>query len=397
MPPDLLLAAFALILLANAVLVAVSLQAMRRSRDDASAPVPALAPSTVRDVAHPVEGPARPIGGSAMSDEVARAVRARRRILGAPPEDRGRADRGGADRGGLTGDARPSGLPASVPVRAVERTRRSRSVVLSAASGPRPRVAGVPGAAPSAADRDPPLTPAAAIEPPATPAAGPPIAESRARATAGPASKRGRRRFSLPPLDDDHEKVSRSIESFLTGGDAPGPPADPVGSGPRGAAAETAPTTVALVAVCGPAGDPTLGSAAGDVTSGTAALVGARAVVERTLRAAARGTDSVETDDAGRFRIVLTGAGELAARAYLRRIRATVEPLLEASDDPLRLVTATATVLDEPLAVAAGTAERRLTAAIARSAERAAPPAGDGHDEEDDDGEDEPEPRAAGD
>jgi GGDEF domain-containing protein len=87
--------------------------------------------------------------------------------------------------------------------------------------------------------------------------------------------------------------------------------------------------------------------------------------VERTLRGAARGTDEVVVEGAGRFRILLRGTGELAARAYLRRIRATVEPLLETFEGRLRLVTATATVLDEPLDAATATAERRLAAALA--------------------------------
>ena len=81
-------------------------------------------------------------------------------------------------------------------------------------------------------------------------------------------------------------------------------------------------------------------------------------MVERTLRGAARGTDVVTTGGRGRFRIVLPSTGEFAARAYLRRIRATIEPRLEAADRPLRLAVATATVLDEPIEDAVRRAER---------------------------------------
>ncbi len=62
----------------------------------------------------------------------------------------------------------------------------------------------------------------------------------------------------------------------------------------------------------------------------------------------------------GRFRVVLPGTGELAARAYLRRVRAGVDPILEACPDPLRLVIATATVLGGPVDDAIRTAERRM-------------------------------------
>ena len=86
--------------------------------------------------------------------------------------------------------------------------------------------------------------------------------------------------------------------------------------------------------------------------------------MERALRGAARGTDRVETLAAGRYRIVLTSTGELAARAYLRRVRATVEPLLEELDPPRRLVVSTATALGEPLGRAGDVAERRLDALL---------------------------------
>jgi hypothetical protein len=88
------------------------------------------------------------------------------------------------------------------------------------------------------------------------------------------------------------------------------------------------------------------------------------AIVERTIRGAARGTDLVTIAEPGRFRIVLPATGELAARAYLRRIRATVEPLLGTAERPVGLAVATATALDEPIEDAIGRAERRLVAAL---------------------------------
>jgi hypothetical protein len=67
---------------------------------------------------------------------------------------------------------------------------------------------------------------------------------------------------------------------------------------------------------------------------------------------------------AGRYRIVLASTGELAARAYLRRVRAITEPLLEELDPPRRLVVATATALGEPIGRACDIAERRLDALL---------------------------------
>lgn len=354
MPTDLLLAAFALTLLANAVLVAVSLRAMRRSRDEAAPQSANPASATARDAARPVPLAARPIGRAAMPEEIARAVRARRTILAEPPVARADA----VDESRPEGAAEASARKEARPRRGETSPRRPRAPRSGVAD--RSRGAAKPGAEGSSAP------------------------------------KRGRRKFALPPLDDDHEKVSRSIETFLAGGDASSPAADPpFPATPRGAAAEPAPTTIALVAVCAPAGGAADAGTASDASTGMTPIETARAVVERTLRGAARGTDTVEIDHAGRFRIVLTGTGELAARAYLRRIRATVEPLLEASDDLLRLVTATATVLDEPIAAAVAIAERRLAAAIARSEDAAASRVDGGGDDGDD--EDEPEPRAAGD
>jgi hypothetical protein len=200
--------------------------------------------------------------------------------------------------------------------------------------------------------------------------------------TAKPARKT-RRKFSMPPLEDQ-AKVERSIESFLSGIESSpdaAPPAD-AGSASTDATNSAAATTVALVAISGWVEPPsasatTPGSAdsgpsrpdaAGD--SGPAGGTGSEpaddpaTIVERTLRGAARGSDVVEVEGPGRFRVVLSGTGELAARAYLRRIRTTVEPLLDSFERPLHLATATATVLDEPLDEATAVAARRLTAAL---------------------------------
>jgi hypothetical protein len=147
-----------------------------------------------------------------------------------------------------------------------------------------------------------------------------------------------------------------------------------------GAGSRRAPTTVALVAI---AGLPAPGSSrtAADDAAGDEAV----AMLERTLRSAARGSDEVRVDAHGRFRVVLPATGELAARAYLRRIRATVEPQLEAAPLPLRLIVATATALNVPIRTATAAARTRLDGALAARA--------DGDDEADADGE----PRAAAD
>jgi hypothetical protein len=191
----------------------------------------------------------------------------------------------------------------------------------------------------------------------------------------------------LPPLDEDQEKVNRSIRSFLAGGPAA------VAGGAQGsldqdrpATGESAnghpPTTVAYVAIDCPetrdrATNGQAHAAGGDLAApqGTTdvpkaspdddeALGTARAAVEQALRSAARGTDRVERITPDRFRVVLSATGELAARAYLRRTRATVEPVLEALQPPRRLAAATATALGEPVPHAIETAERRLEALL---------------------------------
>ena len=163
--------------------------------------------------------------------------------------------------------------------------------------------------------------------------------------------KRGRRRrFALPPLDDDHDRVSRSIETFLTGSEGLD---TPIASGPNRAKVATL-TTVALVAVEGlPAVADVAGTDNADVIAAT---------VGRALRGAARATDRVSEIGGGRYRIVLPATTELAARSYLRRVRATVEPTLEAADGPVRLLIVTASAPAGEVASALATAERQLHA-----------------------------------
>jgi hypothetical protein len=224
---------------------------------------------------------------------------------------------------------------------------------------PRPRATAVPAPQPAAppADADPPepaapststaeAEPAAVSQersqaipaPTATMAAATAATVTAAAATSkgtkSGATKSGRRRrFSLPPLDEDHEKVNRSIETFLAGGEIA---AD--------RAPTTTPTTVALVSVTGMDTDPISDA------------------IERALRTAARGRGPgrVERVESGRWRIVLTATGELAARSYGHRLRAGVEPLIAATGEPGRVVVATATVLGDSIDVASATAERRL-------------------------------------
>jgi hypothetical protein len=177
-------------------------------------------------------------------------------------------------------------------------------------------------------------------------------------------------------LDDDHERVSRSIESFLGGADAVGATAASSPEAAPGTAAssrDAAPgiaTTVALVVVDGlpdaaaldrPA---PIDETATEPSPDTAEVADALAMVERTLRGAARGSDVITTRGLGAFRIVLPSTGEHAAHAYLRRVRATIEPRLHAAERPLRLAVATATALDEPLEDVVRRAEGRLATAL---------------------------------
>lgn len=369
MPSDFLLPLFVLTLLANAILVAFAIRGMRRGQWDDDRPIGAA--------------PGPPAGGSTDGSP---------NRAGSPATEDERSSRDEIVRDELDraiATRRPKGGVATGSARSVDTRPAVETESPSSAQVANPGTE-APGQATKAGKKVAP-TPkprrttkrSAAGDPAATPSATEP--------------RRGRRRFSLPPLDDDHEKVNRSIKSFLGGiegagpeDDAPDPPA--ADTSPLAATA-AGPITVALIAVEGlPAtagrnaatrlqassiDPPTNGATmpAGDAHESDS-VAEALAMVERTLRAAARGSDVVTIGDRGRFRIVLPATGELAARAYLRRIRATIEPRLESAGRPLRLAVATATVLDEPLDHAVQRAEDRLSIALAsdRSADGDTPP-----------------------
>ena len=324
MPSDFLLPLFALTLLANAALVAAAIRGLRRGRFDPDHPTHDRASLTA--ASDPTRGPraAERAAGrdQLLTDELRLAIESRRTILE------------GVAAGALgPGEADDSHEPADP------------AAADGAPTGDAP--APTPSPAPAAPSRRPRATPEAASRK-ATPG----------QTGSGVRPRGSRRRFALPPMDDDHEKVSRSIETFLGGGEAVDGPPNPADVAAAGA------TTVALIAVDGLPPRPRR-SKANRSGAEEESVSSALAMVERTIRSAARGTDVVSTVDRGRFRVVLPTTGELAARAYLRRIRATVEPLLESSERPLRLAVATATVLDEPIAEAVRRAERRLSAALA--------------------------------
>jgi hypothetical protein len=312
LPADFLLPLFVVTLLANAFLVAFAIRGMRRGQSDADRPswsgrpAVAAAPSG-RESPNPVEAEAPTTAEN--------------------PEPKARPTE---PAGEPTRDAQ------SAPV--VEESDHERA----------------------AEPATPPATPPAPKRRRTTKAAG--AAPTTRSGSAEP--RRARRRFSLPPLDDDHDKTNRSIESFLGGVVAPasGPntkEAAPASTPP--ARGVSGPTTVALIAVVGPPEGRSAGAAGGRTPTGTTATL---AMVERTLRGAARGSDVVTLGHRGRFQIVLPGTGELAARAYLRRIRAAIEPGLETVDPSLHLAVATATVLDEPLEDAVRRAADRLSLSI---------------------------------
>jgi GGDEF domain-containing protein len=315
MPTELLLPAFALTLLANAALVAVAIQWLLRARAERDDPSP---PKRQRRT----DQPAPESAGPAVEPTVAAPPIRSDPVAPEPTSDVGTP-------------------PASEPARPPRRPR-------AAAPGPV-----VPKPAPARKTRgSTPATPRSVASVESTKrsrgaARDVPTADSR---------RGGRRRFSLPPLDDDHERVNRSIETFLTGSDGSD------GSDP-GRASTTGATTVAMVAIDGL--DPDPGPA------GLQAVDSVVSTVERTLRGAARSADRVTSLGNGRFRVVLSATGELAARAYLRRIRTTVGPSLATLDLPLDLVTATATVLDDTVPIAIAQAEARLDAALASAARRA--------------------------
>ncbi|HEY3164759.1 MAG TPA: hypothetical protein VGJ71_10380 [Candidatus Limnocylindrales bacterium] len=266
--------------------------------------------------------------------------------------------------------------PVGAPTRVAEPAARPSPAEHAATAAPvKP-----PEALDPSREARPPAPAGRSDEPRRTPRPQRPAKTSAANAVStGEPRRRGRRRFSLPPLDDDHEKVSRSIESFLAGIDvteaAPGAgsmDADP-GAGhdltQSGARRSAGAQTIALVAVAGiaVAERPAVPRRNGRATrrpDDDATIEDALAVVERSIRGAARATDVVSVGSGGVFRIDLPETGELAARAYLRRVRATVDPVLETSERPLRLAVATATMLDEPIRNAVARAEHRLIAAL---------------------------------
>ena len=303
MPTDLLLPAFALTLLANAALVAVAIRWLLRARGERDRPEPANR-GRIETPTEPLDPPTRAVRNPPASEPAgvdpppaAGPTKPPRRTRAAPP---GTAKKPAA--------AKPD-VPKPLPAKPARQTKQAL-----------------------ATERDP----------------------ARSERLRG-----GRRRFSLPPLDDDHERVSRSIETFLSGSEG-AEASDGTAAGPD---SPTVATTVAIVAIDG--------LHPGAAGAGRQAVDDVVATVERTLHAAARAADQVTAVGAGRFRVVLAGTGELAARAYLRRVRATVGPSLEAANAPLVLVTATATVLDDPVQVAIAHAETRLDAALAGAARRA--------------------------
>jgi hypothetical protein len=330
MPPDLLMPGFVLVLVANAVLIVFAMRALMTHSEPADPPAPRAAPvdpATARRP--PPDGePHRP--GTASPTTPATP---------APPDETATP----------TETTTPSDEGANAPADA------SAAAATTAAAG---------AAVTKPATRRAPATPASRSKPsrgakpgPAAATPATPTAPAAKAVAAGTAAKGRRRRFALPP-EEDHEKVNRSIESFLAGGD--------VGAD---AAPDAAPTTVAMVALAAPTAHDHIDPAVAQT-------------LERELRAAARGTDRVQLVAPARWQVTLAATGELAARAYLRAVRSAIEPALDGLRPPLRLVATTATVLDEPVAVAVETAGRRLVSALG------APVAGSGLATE---------PRAAGD
>ncbi|HEY7736892.1 MAG TPA: diguanylate cyclase [Candidatus Limnocylindrales bacterium] len=174
------------------------------------------------------------------------------------------------------------------------------------------------------------------------------------RPTAEPSGERPRtRRFALPALHEDHERILRSIEAFLTV-DASGSPTTD-GAGRPGPA-----TTASTIAVIGIAGYEGLIGAAGQrVADSVAAAVG------ETLRRAARGTDRIVDLGDGRFCLLLPATGERAAASYLRRVHTACDPWLGAAAAPVSLIVATsATGRDGDLEAALRRAERRFQRAL---------------------------------
>ena len=361
MPAEILLPLFALTLLANAILVAVAIRGLRRGSTDGDHPGGGGPARTYTSTPPAAERP--------MTDQLAKAIASRRALVeGAASGPTAAPVPSPAAQSGVDDAAIPPVAdPVANPVADPPATREVPAEVPGTpAAGHAVKPPPVPVPVPKRTVAKRRTTPDSKAGPPTRNDAEPPTRNDATRPSEP--GRRSRRRFSLPPLDDDHEKVKRSIETFLGGAETP--TADAPRSVERVAVGAT---TVALVAVDGlpprrRRSRSTIAAVDDDATSN------ALAMVERTIRGAARGTDVVTVVDRGRFRIVLASTGEVAARAYLRRIRATVEPLLESADRPLHLAVATATVLDEPLIAAVRRADQRLASARAAFSAPDAPP-----------------------
>jgi hypothetical protein len=340
MPSDLLVPAFIVTLIANAILIAVAMRGLLTGRAiDEPRPAPrsperprttsapgwsGARPSAPEPIAPAPSAPAPSAGTNAGTNAAPPERPAEPSAAAEPPP----APPGSASEADATADVVEPGPPVADAPERPATDAPMPGVPMPAAAMAAATAPPVSADAPDAAD-----APNAAIAPDA------PIAP----AVAAKAAKPGRRRrFSLPPLDDDHEKVNRSIDRFLASGDAV---ADRTPT--------TTPTTVALVAVSGIDAD------------------GIAGPIERALRTAARGRGPGRVERVGpsRWRIVLAATGELAARSYGHRLRAAVEPLIAATGEPGRVQVATATVLGEPLEVANATAERRLAGLISAESE----------------------------
>lgn len=395
LPVDLLLPAFVIVLTMNALLIALAIRAVRAEsrsegaiviRSRSGRPSPVGRPNGPRRIAMRERAPtqastvltteqvARRIAPEPATAVEAVATTDRRSAAAGVPAS---AETPGAPLAGAVPDG--TGPGPRPPTRPRTPPRRARQATAAASDAPPATSTAITRTRRTRAEGDTPASPPPARD--RADATEDANGTARAKETGTDRSSRTttgrRRRFSLPPLDEDHERVNRSIRSFFASGpDAPAA----VETAPRDSRATTVavrgwpPTTVASVAIVCPddheraAGDGSAGDAAATDGAGTeanAALEEARAAVERAMRNAARGTDRVQRTAPDRFRIVLSATGELAARAYLRRIRTNVEPVLETLEPPRRLAAATATALGEPVPVAIETAERRLEALVA--------------------------------
>jgi hypothetical protein len=167
-------------------------------------------------------------------------------------------------------------------------------------------------------------------------------------------SRRRTRRFELPALHEDHERILRSIQAFLS--------LDEAGTPTRNGITRPGPgTTASTIAVVGIGGYDGLAE-----TAGSRIAAGVAGAVRETLRRAARGTDRIVDLGSGRFCVLLPATGERAAASYLRRVHAACDPWLGATAVPVNLIVATAsTGQDVDLEAALRQAERRFERAAA--------------------------------